>query len=83
MDDKLKPCPHCDYDLDGGSILEEFKKQRGQRLIWCTDMTDEQLEQLMKENYGQHTRWSKALTKTGGRISVTTCPSCHRVLTEL
>lgn len=56
-------CKKCGSNWDGGSILEEFLKQRdnakegGYRFGW----TDQQVEDSMKEYYSPPYRWGREI----------------------
>lgn len=75
-------CPKCNSSWIGGSILEEFLKQRdnakegGYRFGW----TDEQVEESMKECYSPPYVWKREigieiLGQYDG-ISYYQCPDC-------
>jgi len=78
--DKLTNCPKCNSNWDGGSVLDTFKKQREENYEWCKGMTDEQLEEKMKEYYSEPYRWSKLIGVEiqGGYdgVSQWMCPEC-------
>ena len=76
-------CPKCNSSWIGGSILEEFLKQRdnakegGYRFGW----TDEQVEESMKECYSPPYVWKREigieiLGQYDG-ISRYLCPDCN------
>jgi rubredoxin len=75
-----RTCPKCNSDWDGGSILDEFKRQRDSGLYWI-GMSDEQLEVEMKKYYSPPYRWGREIgvevSELYDGISYWECPDCH------
>jgi len=76
----VRGCPVCDADWDGGSILEEFKKQRDEGSTAWAGMSDAELEVEVKKCYGPPYRWGReiGIEIQGGYdgISYYQCPDC-------
>ena len=81
VDHNTVQCPECNSNWDGGSILETFIKQREEGIKCWQGMSNEKIEQYMKESYSPPYRWRRQLgIEVEGLydgISYWKCPDCN------
>lgn len=74
-------CPVCDYDWDGGSILESWKEKREAGQDYYVGRSDTDLEAEMHEFYSPPFRWSRLIgVEIQGKydgVSEWMCPRCN------
>lgn len=69
-------CPKCQSNLDGGSILETFIKQREEGFNIWQGKSDEEIESYIKENYSSPYRWGRKIKIKIQGVSYWQCPDC-------
>jgi hypothetical protein len=76
----MKNCPKCKSSWDGGSILETFIQQRNNGHAVWKDLTDQQIEEKMKETYNEPYRWGRQISVYSRELDKTVywkCPDCN------
>lgn len=58
---KTEECPKCGCSWYGGSIVEEFIKQRTEGVKIWQGMTDEQIDEYVKDGYSPPYRWGRQI----------------------
>lgn len=76
--DHYGKCPVCNYDWDGGNILDTFLEQK-KNGHWV-NQTPEDIERIMRSCYSAPYKWSNliGIEKEGNDyISAYMCPECE------
>jgi rubredoxin len=85
LEEGQRTCPECKSSWDGGSILETFIKGRDDGShAWNKDMTDEEIEEYVKNSYSPPYRWGREIgvelpynhPRHYDGISYWQCPDC-------
>ncbi len=78
-----KECPNCKKSLEGGKIIDTFKKQRDEGVKIWNGCSDEDLQKYINESYGKQSSeqvWSRVIgIEFQGEydgISAWQCPDC-------
>lgn len=78
----IENCPHCNYTLDDGLILDVFKKFRDDKYSLYADKTDIELEKMVIDFYGNlDDRFSQIIQVCNDyRRTYYECPNCkHKI----
>lgn len=73
-------CPHCNANLDGGSILESFLALKKAGDSYWKTKTEKQIKRIVKSEYPASGRWGRSIvfkTATGGALR--RCPDCEGI----
>ena len=73
----IDKCPHCDYTLDDGLILDVFKKFRNNGFAMYANTSDKDLEKMVLDFYGSlNKRFSKIVQVHDNHRVYYECPNC-------